>query len=170
MAVTYIEKGDGLHTAISLGGHWLIERDGVWIASNDAAVQAVIDTYSLEQAKAWACSKVARHAKALRDAVIADYSAAEMASWPIKLSEAAKFAVSGDPDDAPMLSTEAAARGITLAELCMKVDGRASEFATLEALISGVDGMHRDAINAIAGGPGAFEAVARYNYLTGWPV
>lgn len=170
MALIYTEKGAGLHEAVWQAGHWLIQRDGVWQSSNDAAVQVHIDAYTLEAAKAWACAQVARYAKALRDAVIADYSPAEMASWPIKLSEAARFAASGDAEDAPMLSVEAAARGVTLAELCMKVDGRAADFATLEALISGTDGMHRDAINAIPDGEGAFEAVARYNYLTGWPV
>jgi hypothetical protein len=46
MTISYIEKGTGLHAAISAAGHWLEQRDGVWISSNDAAVQAIIDVYN----------------------------------------------------------------------------------------------------------------------------
>lgn len=51
--ITYTEKGAGLHTAIHAAGHWLVEQDGKWISSDDAAVQAIIDAYDpLPQAKA----------------------------------------------------------------------------------------------------------------------
>lgn len=45
MAITYIEKGPGLHDAIAAAGHKLIEVDGVWVASDEAAVQAIIDSF-----------------------------------------------------------------------------------------------------------------------------
>lgn len=43
--IAYTEKGSGLHSAISKAGHWLRQQNGVWISSNDAAVQAIIDSY-----------------------------------------------------------------------------------------------------------------------------
>lgn len=46
MAITYIEKGAGLHDAVRAAGHWLVQVNGVWQSSNDAAVQAIIDSYN----------------------------------------------------------------------------------------------------------------------------
>jgi len=46
MTINYIEKGIGLHDAISAAGHSLRQLDGVWVSDNDVAVQAIIDSYS----------------------------------------------------------------------------------------------------------------------------
>ena len=43
--INYIEKGEGLHIAIRTAGYSLVNRDGVWVSSNDVAVQAIIDSY-----------------------------------------------------------------------------------------------------------------------------
>lgn len=43
--INYVEKGYGLHQEILAAGHWLVQQDGVWIASDDTAVQAIIDGY-----------------------------------------------------------------------------------------------------------------------------
>lgn len=45
MAINYTEKGDGLHRAIAAAGHKLRQVNQVWRSSNDAAVQAIIDSY-----------------------------------------------------------------------------------------------------------------------------
>lgn len=45
MMINYTEKGQGLHGAIIAAGHWLMQVDGNWESSNDAAVQAIIDSY-----------------------------------------------------------------------------------------------------------------------------
>lgn len=163
--INYTEKGHGLHEAIASAGYVLREENGTWTSSNDAAVQAIIDGYTLDDAKAHKSAQASAHAKMLRDKVIRTISAGEMASWPIKLSEAAKYALTGQDADAPMLAAEAAARGITLAALVAKVGENATTFAGLEAAIAGIDGAHRDAIKACA----TFEAVAAYDFSTGWP-
>lgn len=163
--IIYSEKGAGLHEAIRKAGHVLRQENGVWVSSDDAAVQAIIDTYTLDDAKARRAEEVAAHAKTLRDKVISAISSGEMASWPIKLAEASKYAQTGQASDAPMLSAEAAARGIALPELVAKVDGNATTFAGLESAIAGADGKHRDAIKAVS----TFDEVAAYDYLTGWP-
>jgi hypothetical protein len=50
--INYIEKGAGLHEVISSAGHTLVQHDGVWVASDEQAVQANIDGYTLDKAKA----------------------------------------------------------------------------------------------------------------------
>lgn len=43
--IAYVEKGAALHDAIRKAGHGLREENGVWIASDDQAVQAIIDGF-----------------------------------------------------------------------------------------------------------------------------
>lgn len=49
MTITYVEKGIGMHEAINAAGHWLEQRFnggvGTWVSDNDAAVQAIINSY-----------------------------------------------------------------------------------------------------------------------------
>jgi hypothetical protein len=163
--IKYAEKGAGLHAAIARAGHFLGEENGIFISSDDKAVQTIIDTYSLADAQAYKSAEVSQLAKSLRDKAIKSISPGEMASWPIKLSEAAKFSATGLDSDAPMLSAEAAARGISTAALVTKVGDNATVFARLEAEIGGIDGKHRDAIKALD----TFDAVNAYDFSAGWP-
>lgn len=164
--IRYTEKGYGLHDAIRAAGEWLKQENGVWVYSDEAKVQAIIDGYSLSDAQNVRCAEVSNKAKLLRDKAIKSISPGEMASWPIKLAEAAKFAATGLDADAPMLTAEATARGISTAALVAKVGDNATVFATLEAEIGGIDGKHRDAIKALT----TFAAVNSYDYSAGWPV
>lgn len=50
--INYIEKGFGLHEAVAATGHQLVQVDGIWSSDDDAAVQAVIDGYTLDQVRA----------------------------------------------------------------------------------------------------------------------
>ncbi len=45
MAIAYTEKL-GLHAAINAAGHWLMQRDGVWVSSDDTAVQVIINAHN----------------------------------------------------------------------------------------------------------------------------
>ena len=162
--IQYTEKGIGLHAAIARAGHSLRQENGVWISSDDAAVQAIIDGYTLAKAKALKQAEISLHAKSLRDKVVSTISAGEMASWPIKLAEASAFAAN-PATPTPMLSAEASIRGITVADIVGKVGNNATGFAGLEAQIGGIDGMHRDAVAALT----TFEAVNSYDFSGGWP-
>lgn len=122
-------------------------------------------TRTIENIKTLKQAEVSAYAKGLRDQVVKAISVGELASWSIKLSEASKYAQTGQASDAPMLDAEAVARGITLAELVGKVGGNATTFAGLEAAIAGADGRHRDAIKTLT----TFEEVAAYDFSTGWP-
>lgn len=61
--INYTEKGMGLHDAIRAAGHWLREENGVWVSSDDAIVQAIIDSFDpvvQQQESIWNAIKVER--------------------------------------------------------------------------------------------------------------
>lgn len=162
--IEYAEKGPSLHAAIRAAGHWLREENGTWVSSNDEAVQAIIDGFTIEQARAARKAEISAYATAMRNRVIGGYSAGEMASWPLKLAEARAF--QADPlADCPLLTMESQARGVPLASLAQRVQENATLFAGLEALIAGVEGMHRDAVEALSD----FGLIAAYDFSSGWP-
>ena len=163
--IQYIEKGAGLHQAIRAAGHFLEQRDGAWVASDPGQVQAIIDSYTLDRAKAEKSMAVSMHAKRLRDQVTGSVAPGEMASWPIKRAEAEQYNQVGDAASCPSLYLEAAARGVTVEALVVKVLANAARFIAAEAAIGGTDGKHRDAIAALE----TFQAVAEYDFSTGWP-
>lgn len=163
--ITYTEKGAGLHQRIAAAGHSLVQHDGTWISSNDAAVQAIIDGYTLNDAKSARAAEVLAHAKALRDKVVASVSPGEMSCWSIKRAEAERFRATGAGVNCPVLTLEAQYRQITLDALVAKVESNAARLSAVEAIIGGVDGRHRDAIAALP----TFEALAAYDFTTGWP-
>jgi hypothetical protein len=164
--INYTEKGIGLHDAVRAAGYRLEQVNGVWVADDATAVQAIIDGYTLAQAIAYRQAECLSIAKALRDRVIAGISAGEMAGWPIKLAEARAFAADPAGAQTPMLAAEAAVRGVTVADLVAKVGGNSTRFAALEAAIGGADGRHRDTLAAMT----TFDDVAAYDLTTGWPV
>ena len=43
--IQYTEKGIRLHEAIRKLGHYIAESDGMWVSSDDDAVQAIIDAF-----------------------------------------------------------------------------------------------------------------------------
>lgn len=43
--INYIEYGYKLHEVIAAAGHSLAQKNGIWISSDDAAVQAIIGAY-----------------------------------------------------------------------------------------------------------------------------
>lgn len=155
----------GCMARVLAAGHWVQMVDNVLTTSDDVAVQALIDGYTLDDAKAEKCALVLAHAAKLRDAVTAGISAGEMAAWPIKRAEAERYDLEGEQAQCPMLTREAECRGITLAELAAKVNANAARFEAAEAAIGGTDGKHRDAINALT----TFETVAAYDFSIGWP-
>ena len=163
--IAYTEKGAGLHDAVRQAGQWLTNSPDGWQSSDDDAVQSIIDAYTVDNAIAAKCLHVSILAKSLRDYVVSAISAGEMAGWGIKLSEAAKYAATGSSAQCPMLSAEAAVRGVTVAAIASRVGGNGATFAALEANIGGTDGRHRDAIKKLT----TFDAVAAYDYSGGWP-
>lgn len=165
MTINYIEKGHGLHGAIASAGYNLREENGAWVADDEAAVQAIIDRYTVADAAAAVCALIDGEARRLRDKAVKSISPGEMASWPVKRSEADRYLATAAPDEAPMLAAEAAARGTPLDAVVNRVKAAGERFARLEAEIAGAAGRHKDAVRALS----SFEAVAAYDWSTGWP-
>lgn len=163
--INYVDK-PGLSDAIRLAGHALREENGVMTSSDDAAVQAIIDAYSLADAAAARCLEIDAHAVGLRDKAVRGIAVGEMASWPIKRAEALAVAAGGSAAAAPMLAAEAAGRGVALTAIVDRVLANAAGLATLEAAIAGACGRHKDAVRAL----GAFADIAAYDWSAGWPV
>lgn len=155
-----------LQERIRYAGHWLAEVDGVWQADSADAVQAIIDSFTPAELADAVCAQIEALATAKRNAVVAPFSPGEMSSWPIKLTEARQFGVSGNPADAQFLAREAAKRGISLQQLVDKVIANAAQLSAIEAYIAGINGMHRDAVRALL----THEQVLAYDYTAGWPL
>jgi CheY-like chemotaxis protein len=163
--IIYTEKGYGQHEEVRKAGHWLRQENGVWVSSNDAAVQLVLDGYTVAKEKSRVATAITALAKKKFDAAIADMSAGEMAGWSMLKSEADKWNISKLDSDCPSIAAEATNRGITVAALVAKVISNSNMFNGLRASIAGASGKHRDAVNAL---PDTFAAVAAYDYQVGW--
>ena len=166
MITTTKQIDDVVGARIVAAGQSVWIDDGIIYSSDDAVVQAIVDAYTLDEAKAALGEKISALAKAKRDLVVAGISAGEMAAWAIKRDEALKYAATGNASDAPLLSIEAAARGVALPVLMAKVSTAATGFAMLEGAIGGAAGKHRDAVTALPD----FASLYVYDYATGWPV
>lgn len=134
-------------------------------AWGDTTQELIID---IDTTKAKTClAKLAdRLALEKRAAVVAGVSPAEMASWPIKRTEALAYQASSNSADAPSLAAEATARQITLSALTAKVIAKSSALSALEAAIAGANGLHNDTIAQLA----TIEAIQAYDVAAGWPV
>lgn len=150
---------------IAAAGVLLVQDSEGWHCSDEMTAQVIVDAYTLDDAKSFICGQIIERSKAARDKKLQSVSPGEMAAWYMKLSQARAFAMSGLVSDAPDLVAEAEARGVTLAELCAKVDSNAKALAALEATIAGREGFHKDKVRALT----TFEDVAAYDFSTGWP-
>lgn len=154
----------GLRELIANAGVLIRIVDGIEECSDETAAQAIIDGYTLAQAKAEKAREVSAKAREKYDLVTAGISAAEMAGWPTLLSEALTYRASGTVGAA--IQAEATIRGITVVDLVAKIEGNAAAFQAARAAIAGTDGKKRDEIDALT----TFEAVAAYNIDDGWPL
>lgn len=122
---------------------------------------------SLETAQAITIAAIEALAKSKRDAVVADYSPAEMSAWSMKRAEALAFSTSEDAAAAPALVMEAQVRGIPLNELVDKVLAKAAALSQLEASIAGTCGKKQDAVRACTTVQHVADLVDDIG--TGWP-
>ncbi|AMR77689.1 hypothetical protein [Cupriavidus nantongensis] len=151
---------------------------GLLESVQDAGFKLVDSTYyqtwsiamvgSLEAAQAIAIEAIEALAKSKRDAVVSNYSPAEMASWGIKRWEAVTYQDTQDPSRSPNLAMEAQVRDIPLVELVAKVLSKAAALSKLEARIAGTCGRKQDAVR---GCTSVAEVKALCDEIeVGWPV
>lgn len=117
-----------------------------------------VEFATLAEAQANRIAVVDLAAASLRNQITASISPAEMSSWPLKLAEA-------QAGGGPMLTLEAGYRGVSEADLIVKVLDKAQQLSTLEAQIAGVAGMHNDTIEALT----TIEEVCSYDMRSDWP-
>ncbi len=167
--INYTEKGNGLNEAIARAGYSLKQLNGVYVTSEtpgdtskDAAVQAIIDGYTLADAKAAVGDCIDAEAKRIRAKFLKAVDPSEMAAWATKYAEAKALLAGGPAIDAVNLQAEADFRGITLNQLATKVVQKFNQTANREAKIAGLAGKHKDAVTAL----GSFAAVNSYDWQT----
>lgn len=144
--------------------HWSAYQ--TWLTEgNTPLAPDAVGQDDLPTAKQKRQDEINAYASGLRNQVIRGRSAGEMASWAIKLAEARAYAATGNPAQAPTLSTTAAIRGIAIESLVGKVIEQASPFLQAEAEIDGVRGKHCDAIEAMTD----VQGIVTYDWHAGWP-
>ncbi|EXI92149.1 MAG: hypothetical protein AW12_00800 [Candidatus Accumulibacter sp. BA-94] len=131
---------------------------------SDAAVQAVLDGWTVADARAEVVAMIDARARALRDGVVAGISSAEMASWALKREQS--LAYDGTDESAPMLALEASSRGVPTSAVVDRVLAKAAALSQLEAHIAGAAGKHGDAVKALA----THAEVVAYDCSGGWPL
>ncbi|HRD94173.1 MAG TPA: hypothetical protein PK201_13705 [Accumulibacter sp.] len=155
----------GVQRRLSANGCSLAWRDNQPLCSpSDAAVQAVLDGWTVADASAEVVAMIDAHARALRDGVVAGISSAEMASWTLKREQA--LAYDGTDASAPMLALEASSRGVPTSAVVARVLAKAAALSELEAHIAGAAGKHGDAVKALA----THAEVLAYDWSGGWPL
>lgn len=165
--IAYTEKGSGLHAAIRKAGYQLHQENGVWVASDDIAVQAVIDAFSPLTAEIEAKkSAIDELAAAKRDRIVGDVSPAEMAKWQEKYRQSKAYKLTPDNASAPDIATEAAARGVGTDQLATRIITKGDQLSYIEAMIAGASGKHADTVSAMTD----WRAVQAYDFSQGWPV
>jgi len=96
--INYIEKGRGLHLEIHQAGESLSQINGDWIASDDLAVQAIIDSYDpLPDAQAEATEKVNIAAGEARTRYVTAVPSQD-ATYQMKLEDAKAFKLASYPE------------------------------------------------------------------------
>jgi len=147
----------------------LMARLGAWGGLGDpereAEAQAIINAYTVAEAKAWLKRQVADRARQQQDAFLLseNYSAGEASTWPIKRSEASQS--NPNASNCPLLAAEAQASGRPLASVVARVKQNSDAFSAYAAKCAGNRGKHQDAIDQLT----TFEQVAAYDYSAGWP-
>lgn len=88
MTINYTEKGAALHEAIRKAGHSLKEVDGVWVASDDQAVQAIIDGFdALADARAKKVAAVKNEARRRILEIVPEWKQANLTARASELSK-----------------------------------------------------------------------------------
>ncbi|GGD00128.1 hypothetical protein [Undibacterium terreum] len=138
---------------------------GAWVCSDSAAVQAVLDAYTLADAKTARMAEVDALTCVQFDTAGKKKSAFEAARWPVLLSQTMAYQQTQSLASCPSVVGEAAIRRIPVQDLMVKIMANAALLDGVGQEIAGISGRHRDAIATLQ----SFEAVQDYDIATEWP-
>lgn len=162
MSINYIEKGSGLHAEISAAGHRIVQADGNWISSDDAAVQAIIDAYDpLPEARArkWVQVQAERDRRKNAGFVVAGN---RFHSDPDSRIQQLGLFIMGA--NLPAIQWKALGGGFVTMTPALAA-GIFQKTAQADTLIFAAAEAHRAAINALTD----FREIDAYDFSSGWP-
>lgn len=154
--------GNNIHAVLSDAGHYVEAHGHEYYADDAVAVQAIIDAYPLSSAIDEVKANIDAHAETMKRGVLGDVVTA---SWGAKQAEMMKYRETNQPLDAPKLQQEALSRGVTLESIVARVEANVNALGTLDAVITGVAGKHKDAVSLLT----TFDEIFAYDFSTGWP-
>jgi hypothetical protein len=161
--INYTEKGSTLHAAIQKAGHSLREENGVWVSSNDEAVQAIIDSFDpLPGAKLakW------REIQAERDhRTVSGYLVGGNrfhSDQPSRTQQLGLVIMGANLPTGIMWKTMDGAFVSMTPQLAGQIF---QTTAGADAAIFGAAEAHRAAVNAMTD----WQAIQAYNHTSGWP-
>ena len=136
--ITYIDKGVGMQKAIHQAGYYLMNKNGVWVSSNDVAVQAIINTYNpLPYEQQVAITKINAAIQAQLAKIVAGYPGHEVSTWPQQVSESVAY-TANPASPTPMLSSIAVASGQPVSAIASNVLSKAAAYAALSGSLVGM--------------------------------
>jgi hypothetical protein len=89
--INYINKGNYLIDAIGAAGHGLVQDDGVWISSDDIAVQAIIDSFDPLPPAQTEAKTLVKEASAAKRLQYVTQAAGKDAEYTFKAQEANQY-------------------------------------------------------------------------------
>lgn len=163
MSINFVDKGAGLQGVIRAAGHWLAQIDGEWRSSDDAAVQAIIDTYDPlpeVQAKKWEAIKAERER---RKGLGVQVGAARFHSDPDSRIQQLGLVLMGAGIPQGLQWRAMNGQFVTMTpQLAQQIF--AATAAQDQAIFAAAEA-HRAAINALTD----WQAVEAYDFTGGWP-
>jgi hypothetical protein len=168
MAINYTEKGFALHEAIRAAGHRLENIDGVWVASDEAAVQQIIDEFDpLPAAKLakWREIQVERDRRKDAGYVTAGRRFHSDASSRIQQLGLVIMGASVPPTPWKTLDVDANGAPIFVTLTPALAQGIFATTATADMQVFGAAEAHRAAVYALT----TLAEVQAYDFSGGWP-
>jgi hypothetical protein len=148
--INYIEKGIGLHEAISQAGYYLRQVDGAWISDNDVEVQKIINEYNpLPDAREQAKLRIREQSEHIMSVVQSAYPDFERQTWPYQRLEIEAW-TQDNTTPTPTLDAIAMSRGVDREAFLSRVTEKTSEFKALSNRVVGRKQHFSDLIDASA--------------------
>lgn len=163
MAINYIEKGYGLHEAIRAAGHRLENVNGVWVASDEAVVQAIINSFDpLPAAKLAKWRQIQAERDRLKNAGYL-VGGNRFHSDPDSRIQQLGLVLMGAGLPAGIMWKTMAGNFVQMTPALAQ--GIFSTTANADTQVFAAAETHRAAVNALT----TLEAVETYNFSSGWP-
>lgn len=148
--ISYIEKGYGMHQMLALQGIELRNVDGIWVANapDEQVSQLIADYNPWPSEKATKFAEIDADFESAVSSLTAGWPQHEIQTWSKQEAEARALAANPD-SPAPMLSTIAITRGLTVQQLAQRVIRDADAFTAASAQFVGLRHKARQLVQAL---------------------